>query len=127
MVTLTLRPWYQAKIYVLCGLHRSLVPSAHDDNFQQKKRNAQVWGGLLKQRQRLVCCNRYVQNVNQFPVILTRTLVTRTRTMTRTLVTRTRTRTRTLVSRTRTRTRTLVARTRTRTLVSRSKPVILTL
>ena len=69
-------------------------------------------------------------------VMLTKTLVTRTRTRTysartgtrtRTLVTRTRIRTRTLVSRTRTRTLVARTRTRTRTLVSRSKPVILTL
>jgi len=31
-----------------------------------EKTNAQAMGGLLKQRQRLVCCETYVQNVTNF-------------------------------------------------------------
>ena len=48
-----LRPWARIQTPGLRFRLRILVPNAHDENFQQKKPNAKVWGGLLKQRQRL--------------------------------------------------------------------------
>jgi len=61
-----LRPWARIQTPGLRFRLRILVPNAHDENFQQKKPNAEVWSGLLIQRQRLVCCERYVQNITDF-------------------------------------------------------------
>jgi len=59
-----LRPW--ARIQTLGTLTPHPLyqsPIAHGENFQQKKPNIQVCGGILKRRQRLLCCEIYVQNV----------------------------------------------------------------
>jgi len=59
-------PWDNLRQIFSEGQWMAKVPNGKKQKKQQKKSNAQVWGGLLKQRQRLVCCERHVQNVTNF-------------------------------------------------------------
>jgi len=72
---LTLSPAYDITNYWLFinSTHNCSVSDAQGTNYQvhtmktfNKIPNAQIWGGLLKQMQRLVCCERYVQKVTNF-------------------------------------------------------------